>query len=336
MDVPTFAELPKIPNGPRGCAWGVWNTVHEALTGKTGEKDGLGTLNHLTAAVVAAAGKEIQTGERATLNWPLDAYEHVGFNRKKLDMKMLDGQVTSGGRFIANDDEIAFNTQISSQWDGLCHFAHQKSALYYNGVTHEEMQSSRRCRPGSVHVWSKHGGICGRGVLLDYAAYAAAHGIRYSPGESHAITAAVLDKVAAWEAVDLRAGDVLLVRTGWTAWHDALDEAGLAALTRDRQNHAGLATGEAGETTAAWIWDHRFAAVAADNPTLEMWPPAGKTQMLHEYLLAMLGCPIGELWDLEALARLCAKNKRYSFFLASVPLNVQGAIATPANAVAIL
>lgn len=313
MDVPTFAELPKIPNGPRGCAWGVWNTVHEALTGKTGEKDGLGTLNHLTAAVVAAAGKEIQTGERATLKYAGSGQGMFEAETRPADRPQLALGRVRARRFqpkeAGHEDarwpgdvgrpvysqrrrgapsisfgetsltvQIAFNTQISSQWDGLCHFAHQKSALYYNGVTHEEMQSSRRCRPGSVHVWSKHGGICGRGVLLDYAAYAAAHGIRYSPGESHAITAAVLDKVAAWEAVDLRAGDVLLVRTGWTAWHDALDEAGLAALTRDRQNHAGLATGEAGETTAAWIWDHRFAAVAADNPTLEMWPPAGKTQ----------------------------------------------------------
>lgn len=58
--------------------------------------------------------------------------------------------------------------------------------------------------------------------------------------------------------------------------------------------------------------------------------------VLHEYLLALFGCPIGELWDLEALSRLCEKNKRWSFFFASAPINIRGCIATPANALAVM
>lgn len=61
-----------------------------------------------------------------------------------------------------------------------------------------------------------------------------------------------------------------------------------------------------------------------------------KDAVLHEYLLAMLGCPIGELWDLEALSELCASNNRWSFFLTSAPINIRGCIATPANALAVL
>jgi hypothetical protein len=45
--------------------------------------------------------------------------------------------------------------------------------------------------------------------------------------------------------------------------------------------------------------------------------------------------PIGELWDLEALAEMCEKEKRWAFFLASAPLNVPGGIATPPNALAV-
>jgi hypothetical protein len=45
---------------------------------------------------------------------------------------------------------------------------------------------------------------------------------------------------------------------------------------------------------------------------------------------------MGELWDLEKLSGMCAKNKRYTFFLSSAPLNVSGAITTPANAIAIM
>lgn len=203
-------------------------------------------------------------------------------------------------------------------------------------------------------------------MLIDYYAYAQAHKnkIQYCPGDTIAISVADVEAVAAWEGVTFRAGDILVLRTGWTQWHDALkddDPAKFIAKTHDAHNNAGLL---ASEETAAWIWNHRFAAAAADNPTLESWPPSGGQStspalfpyrlsfsfvlfprllltvlvpraVLHEYLLPMLGCPIGELWDLEELSKMCAKNKRYSFFLASAPLNVVGAIASPANAVAI-
>jgi len=42
------------------------------------------------------------------------------------------------------------------------------------------------------------------------------------------------------------------------------------------------------------------------------------------------------MWDLEALSEVCARNKRYSFLLTSMPLNIPGGIASPANATAIL
>lgn len=45
---------------------------------------------------------------------------------------------------------------------------------------------------------------------------------------------------------------------------------------------------------------------------------------LHEKLLALWGCPIGELWDLEKLADKCAERKQWTFFLASAPNHVKG------------
>lgn len=46
--------------------------------------------------------------------------------------------------------------------------------------------------------------------------------------------------------------------------------------------------------------------------------------------------PIGELWDLEALAVECNRQKKWTFFLTSSPLNVEGGVASPPNALAIL
>jgi hypothetical protein len=105
----------------------------------------------------------------------------------------------------------------------------------------------------SFPEWSNISGICGRGVLLDYYHYAQHHGIQYYPGETHTLSVSTLEKVAMWEGVDFRAGDILLVRTGWTSWHDSLaaDESKKAALTRDKHDHAGLL---ATEETAEWIW----------------------------------------------------------------------------------
>jgi hypothetical protein len=57
--------------------------------------------------------------------------------------------------------------------------------------------------------------------------------------------------------------------------------------------------------------------------------------VLHNFLIAFWGTPIGELWDLEELARLCEKHQRWSFFLTSAPLNIEGGVASPNNAMAI-
>jgi hypothetical protein len=48
------------------------------------------------------------------------------------------------------------------------------------------------------------------------------------------------------------------------------------------------------------------------------------------------GTPVGELFDLEMLSKLCKKDKQYTFFFTSAPLNYSGAVASPPNATAIL
>jgi hypothetical protein len=49
----------------------------------------------------------------------------------------------------------------------------------------------------------------------------------------------------------------------------------------------------------------------------------------------MLGMPLGELWDLDALAEDCAADGRYEFFLTSAPLYVPGGVGSPINAYAL-
>ena len=95
-------------------------------------------------------------------------------------------------------------------------------------------------------------------MLLDYYAYTKAHGIDYFPYKRHEITIADLEKVAAWEGVSFQPGDILIIRTGWTEWHDSIadDDEKKIELTRDKHDSAGLF---AGEETAEWIWYVTYA-----------------------------------------------------------------------------
>jgi hypothetical protein len=49
---------------------------------------------------------------------------------------------------------------------------------------------------------------------------------------------------------------------------------------------------------------------------------------LHEWLLTEWGTPIGEMWDLETLSKVCEKEGRWTFFLTSAPLHVKGGVGT--------
>ena len=86
-----------------------------------------------------------------------------------------------------------------------------------------------------------------------------------------------------------------------------------------------------------------IAAIAADNPAVEVWPPQAPTGQLGEYheafvhfsLLPLLGLPLGELWDLDALGEDCAADGLYTCLLTSAPLNLEHGVGTPPNAMAI-
>jgi kynurenine formamidase len=124
--------------------------------------------------------------------------------------------------------------------------------------------------------------------------------------------------------IRFRRGDILFLRTGFTPAYDKLSsDEELAISQRETPQFAGL---EAGEATLRWLWENQFAAVASDSPSFEPSPIAGPDGppefQLHQWLLAGWGMPIGEYFDLEGVAEYCAKMKRWSFFLSSVPLKV--------------
>lgn len=109
---PSFSTLPLLPEGPPGNAWGLY-----------GQDDKLGALNMLTPAVVAAAAREeIRTGERVSLDWPLNKPSHPSFDRPSFGWQLQNRRTPEGIPRTVNDDALEFNTQCSSQWDGFRHY----------------------------------------------------------------------------------------------------------------------------------------------------------------------------------------------------------------------
>jgi hypothetical protein len=266
-NVPDFDSLPKVGDMPQGCAWGIFD--------KDGKKDHLGTLNYITPEVVKEAAAEVKAGVSVSLNWPIGAINTPGFARKGLDHTVLDFMDTPF-KIHGFDDEVAFNTQCSSQWDSLVHFAHQPTGLSYNGVKPSVAALKQdfgawdheKTLPTLNH-WHERGGLVARGVLLDYVAYAEAKGIKYSPFENHPIDVATLEDIKKHQGLEFKHGDVLIVHSGFT---DALGGASAEEQEKMLGTHSSVGV-EGTEASARWIWNNHFSAVAGDAIAFENLPP---------------------------------------------------------------
>lgn len=172
---------------------------------------------------------------------------------------------------------------------------------------------------------------------MDYRSYAKANGNNYDPYSAHAITYEELVKCGKAQGIDIRpeaqggdikVGDILLIRSGWVeSYHERSPEERKDLALRphsagpgDGQKYAGVAQED---EMLDWLHDCYFAAVAGDAPAFERWPTP-VSYYLHEYILALWGMPLGEMWDLERLAKKCRETGRWFFFLTSAPFNVPG------------
>ncbi|KAK5233340.1 hypothetical protein LTR47_005433 [Exophiala xenobiotica] len=311
--VPSFEQLPLRAGDPPYSAWGFW------------ENPGLGALNYLSDDnTLQAIKKEVKTGIRIGLNLPLDLIDPPLLGRRGFERHI----VNKAPRVI-NDDVITFNTQGSSQWDSFRHFAYQQEGKFYNNVSQDDIHGEQQSTVNGMDAVAPRG-IAGRGVLIDHHSWAQRNGMEYDRLGGHAITLDSVEKIIKECNIELCQGDIFIIRTGFVAAYTKLDP---ASKTKYSSNHAFPGLGQSKEV-AKWLWEHQFAAVAGDNPAFEcIHPDFG---MLHPILLSGWGTTIGELFDLDALAKECERQQRWTFFLASSPLNYTGVVASPPNIMAIL
>jgi hypothetical protein len=312
--LPSFDELPHDSGAPELSDWGLW-----------GEGDEVGTINLLTPERVAAGARLARTGKMFPLNWKMELPDPPLFGRERLNHTLKRKRP-----FVHDDVYNDFNTQSSTHWDGLTHYGSQQCQCFYGGVTPEQITALPGTRNG-IQAWARRG-IAGRAVLLDYGRWAAGQGLHPAAGERTEVSAADLQLVAEAQGTRFETGDIFIVRYGWTAWYDGLDDEQRRAISKGAHTFIGIAQGV---DTFRFLWDNHFAAVASDAPSFEAWPADPARGALHSTLLPLWGMPIGEMFFLEDLAADCADDGVYEFFLTSSPLNKYGGVASPANAIAI-
>ena len=156
--------------------------------------------------------------------------------------------------------------------------------------------------------------ILRRGVMLDIAGLRGAEAL----DRSYEITPADLDAAVEAQGVEIRTGDVVLLRTGWAAFF--ADPGKFISSVHG----PGPAIGG-----AKWLSGRGVYAVGSDTVAFEKVPDP--SMPVHVHLLVESGIHIIECLNLDALAAA----RVYQFAFVALPLKIQGATASPIRPVAL-
>lgn len=315
--------------------------------GQFGDDDQVGRMNLVTPERRRRALAEAREGQVFFLGLPLDYPKALVSGRQPPRLEptstgdghvIYDWQIGADSTDVVNDDRVIMDLQYSSQWDGLSHYGACFDAdgdgvaehVFYNGYRSD----TDFVQPGDgVAPRAKALGIenlaqtCvqGRGVLVDVRKSGAAPygGIGYD-----ALMAAIEAQGA-----DVEEGDFLCLYTGYgdMILRDGanVDRAALAAFP-----------GLDGSDPALLDWIDRsgLVAICADNPMVEkidgITHCAGTARLpVHEHCLVKLGIHLGEFWWFGGIAAWLAEHGRAHFLLTAPPLNLPGAVGSPATPV---
>ncbi len=204
-------------------------------------------------------------------------------------------------------DAIALGSHVGTHIDALCHFS--CGGKLYAGV--EPKQSYQGGQESySVDTIAP---IVRRGVLLDIARLAGGT----LPADFE-ITATHLDAAAKAQGVEIRAGDVVLLRTGW------------AVYWRDPGKFISEVHGPGPAIAGAqWLSGRGVFAAGSDTVAFEKVPDA--SMPVHVHLLVESGIHIIECLNVEELAA----GRVWEFGFVAAPMKIEGATGAPVRPLAI-
>lgn len=291
--------------------------------GRWGPEDERGTLNLITPDVVRSAVSTVRDGKRFDLSIPMsDEGPQLGFVKGRTNPErttimhlLLHGEDERGVRF--NDDAVTMGVQAATHWDSLAHVSYD--GRLYNGFPTSVIDPGL----GATRLGAeKLGPIAGRAVLLDLAG---SLGVDRLEG-GHALTPHDLDAACEHAQVEIREGDILLLRTGQMQH----------LLAGDKMAYL-ISTAGPSMQSVQWFHSRGVAAVATDNLSFEVFPGEDDDVFLPVHMLHIveMGMVQGQNFNLEALAADCADDGRYEFLLTAMPEPIVGAAGAPTTPVAI-
>ena len=217
--------------------------------------------------------------------------------------------VTDAGASSASEG-LALGGHVGTHIDALCHFS--RGGQLHDGTAVASVQSyAAGLERLSVDTIAP---MFRRGILLDIAGHEHTDVLPVD----FTVTPQHLDAIAKAEGVEIRPGDVVLVRTGWARfWEDA------AKYIRQVKGPGPGAPG------ARWLSERGIFAAGSDTVAFERVPDPAMP--VHVHLLVEQGIHIIECLNLEQLAA----DRVYEFAFLAAPLKIRGGTGSPIRPIAL-
>jgi kynurenine formamidase len=226
------------------------------------------------------------------------------------------GLVKAHGEYVgpagnsSASESIALGGHVGTHIDALCHFS-AGGKLHGGGDAASSQSYAGGLSSYSIDTVAP---ILRRGVLLDIAGL---ENVAALP-EDFEITSASLDAAVRAQGVEVRAGDVVLLRTGWGAfWGDP------AKFVSQVRGPGPSIDG------ARWLSARGVFAAGSDTVAFEIVP--APSMPVHVHLLVERGIHIIECLNLEGLAAAAV----HEFMFIAAPLKIRGGTASPIRPVAV-
>ncbi len=285
--------------------------------GRWGDDDEIGTMNFVTPQKRVEAAKLVKTGKVIDMGIPYDKngpFLPDGFRQNPTHLMTFLPADTAGvpDGMISADDMVIMGLQAATQWDSLAHVGY--GGYFYNGVPAAAVNNFVGASKNSYT--KANSSLVSRGVLLDIARLKGVERLE----ESYEITADDLSAAEEAQGVQVKSGDILLLRTGWHQFFAAGDKVG----------YNGPEPGP-GYESCRWFYEREVAALATDNWAVEVYPcpVPGAIIPFHQVAIRDMGMMLGEMFDFEELSADCADDGVYEFLFTGTGIKVTGGVGSP-------
>ncbi len=293
--------------------------------GRWGASDEIGTFNLITPAKRKEAAALVREGLSVSMAHTLDK-EVLADNPTpfKVEFLMREGKLSTSA--VMDVISSMYHATTTTHMDSLCHYIFEGKT--YNGWDIEKYHQAAPTRegfgegPGCMKnsILGFKDGLVTRGVLVDIPLM---RGVKYlEPGTP--IYASDLEAWEKYSGVTIGSGDALFLRTGRFA-------------RRAEKGPWPAAREAAGFHVSVMPWfKKRDVALISSDAVQDVQPSniEGFPRPIHMLSINTLGMPMIDVADLEEVAKVAARLKRWAFMLTVAALPAPGGSGSPVNPIA--